>query len=116
VLAWIGLLAEGSAALRSGGAAEPGEDWLRRCQESDTRLRELAGEPLRDAFLAPDGGAELRERLEAARRDFEQAGKERGEALAVELERVARGRTALRGYKDAGDRVRAGALFLQRRA
>jgi len=91
----------------------PDEEFLARCQDFDTRVRQFDVALLREALATPEG-RRLTERLQEARAKFA-AAMDRQIARIDERRRgLGQGRTALRGYAEAGAHQRAGPLYLEK--
>lgn len=91
----------------------PGEDFLSRCQEFDTQVRQIDVTVLRDA-LGSDEGLRLTERLNESRARFEAAMHRSQAEIEGRLRGLDRGRTTLRGYAEAGEHQRMGPVYLEK--
>lgn len=115
VTAWLrdyaACLRGGAATLTSGD--EPDAEFLAGCQKFDTDLRQIDVGLLRQTTSRGEGKV-LLESLHAAQAEFEAAVRQRQEEIASHLRSVGKGRTALRGYSDAGEHQRAGPLYFEK--
>jgi len=115
VVAW---LRDYAACLRGGSEIlargdDPDPRFLERCQKFDTELRQIDVDDLRTTTGAGEGKV-LLAGLQEARAQFEAAIRERQQQIAGRLRNVGRGRTALRGYSDAGEHQRVGPLYFEK--
>ena len=92
---------------------EPAESFLTACQEFDTTLRQFDVGTLRRELATPRG-QELMAALDAAKARFEAAIEGRRALLEGRLHDLHRSRTALRGYADAGEHQRMGAVYIEK--
>ncbi len=104
-------LADAVAVLASGEA--PGEEFLARCQDFDTRVRRFDVGVLRSALGSAEG-RHLTARLTEVKSEFEAAMVRHQAEIEGRIRDLGAGRTALRGYADAGEHQRAGALYLEK--
>ena len=92
---------------------EPADTFLPACQEFDTTLRQFDVAVLRRELATPRG-RELMGGLDQAKARFEAAVAGRRSQLEDRLHDLHRGRTALRGYADAGEHLRMGAVYIEK--
>ena len=93
---------------------EPPETFLDACQEFDTTLRQFDVGVLQKELASPEG-RRLMDALGAAKATFEAAIERRQGDLEERLHGLQRGKTALRGYADAGEHLRMGSLYIEKR-
>lgn len=115
IRAWLrdyaACLAAAAPAIQAG--EELPETFLAACQDFDTTLRQFDVGALRRELATTEGGR-LAGLLSEAKAGFEAAIEGRRADLEERLHGLQRGRTALRGYADAGERQRMGSIYIEK--
>jgi ribosomal protein L29 len=88
-----------------------GDEFLAECQGFDTQLRQFDVGVLRSA-LADAEGRRLAEQLQEVRVRFAAAMGRQQHRIDGHLRDLARSKTLLRGYAEAAERQRSGALYV----
>ncbi len=115
IRAWLrdyaACLAAAAPIIEAGDA--PPDTFLPTCQDFDTTLRQFDVGALRAELATPEG-RRLMEALTEAKGRFEAAIAVQQEQIEQRLHGVRRGRTVLKGYADAAEHQRMGAVYIEK--
>jgi hypothetical protein len=106
---YAALLRQGTTLLSAG--TTPSADWLGECQRFDDVLRGFDVPTLRRA-VGSAKGRQLMVSLDTVKAEFEEAFSGVRDGLSERMNGARQHRTALAGYRTAGDRQRGGPKFI----